>query len=61
MLIGIPVKYSVSETVEYLKGKSCFIIFDSDAKINIDMEIKGFGIALIQLGKIQKNVSNRSK
>ena len=31
MLIGIPPKYSVSEIVGYLKGKSSRIIFDRDA------------------------------
>ena len=33
MLIGIPPKYSVSEIVGYLKGKSSLIIFDRHANL----------------------------
>ena len=33
MLICIPLKYSVSEVVEYLKGKSSLIIFDRYANL----------------------------
>ena len=33
MLIRIPPKYSVSEIVGYLKGKSSFIIFDRHANL----------------------------
>ena len=33
MPIGIPSKYSVSEIVEYLKGKSCLILFNRHANL----------------------------
>ena len=42
MLIRIPPKYSVSEIVGYLKGKSSFIIFDRHMNLKYKYENRTF-------------------
>ena len=39
MLVRIPPKYSVSEIVGYLKGKSCLMIFEKHANLKYKQEI----------------------
>ena len=43
MLVSIPPKYSVSEFMGYLKGKSSLMIFDKFANMNTGMETGNFG------------------
>ena len=43
MLISIPPKYSVSQIMGYLKGKSSLMIFDRHAIKNTNMETDTFG------------------
>ena len=43
MLVSIPPKYSVSELMGYLKGKSSLMIFDKFANMNTGMETGNFG------------------
>ena len=59
ILICILSKYSVSEIVRYLEGKSSLIILIERQFENTNMEIECFGVdnmELIQLRKIQKNM-----
>ena len=44
MLLEILPKYSVSEIIGYLKGKSSLMIFDRHDHLNINMEIEIFGV-----------------
>ena len=43
MLVSIPPKYSVSEFMGYLKGKSSLMIFDKFANMNTGMATGNFG------------------
>ena len=43
MLVSIPLKYSVSQIMGYLKGKSSLMIFEKYANINTSMETDIFG------------------
>ena len=49
MLVEIPPKYSISQIMGYLKGKSSLIIFDRHANLNINMETDTFGVEDIML------------
>ena len=56
MLISIPPKYSVSQIMGYLKGKSSLMIFDRHANLKYKMGIGTFGpedIMWIQWGGIK--------
>ncbi len=44
MLLEILPKYSASEIIGYLKGKSSLMIFDRHDHLNINMEIEIFGV-----------------
>ena len=44
MLVEIPPKYSVSQIMGYLKGKSSLIIFDRNANLKYKYEIKNSGV-----------------
>lgn len=44
MFVRIPPKYSVSEVMGYLKGKSSLMIFERQAHLNTSMAIGIFGV-----------------
>lgn len=43
MCVSIPPKYSVSDIVGYLKGKSAMMIFEKFSSINKILKVKAFG------------------
>ena len=68
MLIRIPPKYSVSEIVGYLKGKSSLIIFDRHANLkykygNRTFWCRGYYVDTVgkNTKKIQKYINNQLK
>ena len=56
MLICIPLKYSVSEVVEYLKGKSSLIIFDRYANLKYKYRNRMFWCRGYYVATIEKNI-----
>ena len=56
MLICIPLKYSVSEIVEYLKGKSSLIIFDRYANLKYKYRNRMFWCRGYYVATIEKNI-----
>ncbi len=64
MLLEIPPKYSVSQIMGYLKGKSSLIIFDRHANLKYKYGNRHFwciGITLIPQEKMRKKSKNTSK
>ena len=47
MFVRIPSKYSVSEIMGYLKGKSSLMVFGKYTNLNINMETDIFGTEVI--------------
>lgn len=43
MLVKIPPKYSVSQFMGYLKGKSTLMIFDKHANLKYKTDVDNFG------------------
>ena len=58
MMISIPLKYSVSEIVGYLKRKSSFIIFDSHSNLKYKYENRTFWCKRYHVDKVGKNIKN---
>ena len=61
MLVRIPPKYSVSEIMGYLKGKSSLMIFEKHANLKYKYGNRHFwcrGYYVIQLKKIQRRFKN---
>jgi putative transposase len=59
MLVRIPPKYSVSEIMEYLKGKSSLVIFDRDANLKYKYGNRHFwcrGYYVDTVGKNEKKI-----
>ena len=56
MLIGIQPKYSVSEIVGYLKGKSSLIIFDRHANLKYKYGNRMFWCGGYCVGTVGKNI-----
>ena len=68
MLISIPPKYSVSQVLAYLKGKSSLMIFDSYANLkykygNRHFRARGYYIGTVGRNKkqIQEYIQNQLK
>ena len=59
MPIGIPSKYSVSEIVEYLKGKSCLILFNRHANLKYKYGNRRFWCRGYDVDAVVKNTKNR--
>lgn len=64
MFVRIPPKYSVSEVMGYLKGKSSLMIFERHANLSTSMEIVISGVEdtiLIQWVKMQRKSKSVSE
>ena len=64
MLVRIPPKYSVSEIMGYLKGKSSLIIFDRHANLKYKYGNRNFwcrGYYVDTVGKMQKKIQEYIK
>jgi len=64
MLIAIPPKYSVSQIMGYLKGKSSFMIFDKFVQMKYKYGNRHFwcrGYYVDTVGRNQKKIAEYSK